>query len=73
MKKLSTSIVSTLVVIVIFAQCETVKPYKRVYLNDREMGMGAGGARAFEENVHAYREGAVGGGSKKVSGGCGCN
>lgn len=53
--------------------CEAVKPYQRVYLNDNEMKMGQPGARAFEENVQAYREGAGGGGSKKTSGGCGCN
>jgi len=55
------------------AGCEVVKPYQRVYLNDSEMKMGQPGARVFEENVQAYREGASGGGSKKTSGGCGCN
>lgn len=59
--------------IFIFAQCEAVKPYQRVYLNDSEMKMGQPGARAFEENMQTYREGATGGGSKKASGGCGCN
>jgi len=60
-------------VILACAGCEAVKPYQRVYLNDSEMRMGQPGARAFEENVQAYREGAGGGGSKKNSGGCGCN
>jgi len=27
----------------------------------------------FREKVHAYREGASGGGTGKSSGGCGCN
>jgi hypothetical protein len=57
----------------LFSSCETVKPYQRVYLNDRDMKMGSLGARQYEDNVHAYREGATGGGSKKTSGGCGCN
>jgi len=59
--------------ILISSACESVKPYQRVYLNDRDMKMGQAGARRSEDNVQAYREGAVGGGSKKTSGGCGCN
>ena len=73
MKKLSVSSILALIILLAFAQCETVKPYKRVYLNDAEMRMGQAGARSFEENIHANREGAVGGDSRKVSGGCGCN
>lgn len=57
----------------IVTACETVRPYQRVYLNDRDMKMGQLGARRHEENVQAYREGATGGGSMKNSGGCGCN
>ncbi len=53
--------------------CESVKPYQRVYVNDSEMKPGQPGARAFEESVQVYREGASGGGSSKTSGGCGCN
>lgn len=73
MRKLSYSIVMSIAVIAMFASCESVKPYQRVYLNDREMKMGQRGARAFDSNVQAYRESAIGGGSKKASGGCGCN
>jgi hypothetical protein len=58
---------------IVLSACESVKPYQRVYLNDRNMKMGQAGARRAEDNVQAYREGAVGGGSKKTSGGCGCN
>ena len=54
-------------------RCQSVKLYQRVYLNDSEMKMGQPGARIFEENIQAYREGAMGGGSQKNSGGCGCN
>lgn len=53
--------------------CESVRPYQRVYLNDRDMKMGQLGAKMAEENMQAYREGATGGGGKKNSGGCGCN
>jgi len=55
------------------SSCQTVRPYQRVFLNDFEMRPGYPGARGFEENVQAYREGALGGGSNKTSGGCGCN
>jgi hypothetical protein len=57
----------------VFTRCESVRPYQRIYLNDQEMKMGLRGAKGFEDNVHAYRETAVGGGSRKTSGGCGCN
>lgn len=53
--------------------CESVRPYQRVYLNDRDMKMGQRGAKRNEENIQAYREGAIGGGGQKNSGGCGCN
>lgn len=62
-----------LLIIFLLAACESVKPYQRVYLNDHEMKMGVAGARKYEENVQAYREGAIGGGGGKTSGGCGCN
>ena len=60
-------------VMMLASACESVKPYQRVYLNDRDMKMGQTGARRNEDNIQAYREGAIGGGSKKTSGGCGCN
>jgi hypothetical protein len=55
------------------SSCESVRPYHRVYLNDEQMKMGRPGAHKYEQNMQAYREGATGGGSGKVSGGCGCN
>ena len=73
MKKLLPSAVLLLTLAATFTGCATVKPYQRVYLNDAEMGMGSVGASMFEENIQAYREGAIGGGSRKLSGGCGCN
>jgi hypothetical protein len=53
--------------------CVPVKPYQRVYINDAEMQLGQNKGAKFEEQVQVYREGASGGGSKKGSGGCGCN
>lgn len=63
----------TLFVVVILASCESVKPYQRAYLNDREMTPGMGSTRKFQEQAHTFREGSSGGGSTKTSGGCGCN
>jgi Domain of unknown function (DUF4266) len=53
--------------------CQVVKPYQRVYLNDHEMRPGQRTSAKHERNALSYREGASGGGSGKVSGGCGCN
>lgn len=53
--------------------CQSVKPYQRAYLNDHEMALGERDLNHFQQNIHAYREGATGGGSGKASGGCGCN
>jgi hypothetical protein len=73
MRKLLYSAIILLTLLVMITACESVKPYQRAYVNDREMKMGQRGARTFDSNVQAYRESAVGGGSKKASGGCGCN
>lgn len=53
--------------------CTTVKPYQRAYLNDPEMQMGNNAGKAFENYVLNIREGSIVPGSKKASGGCGCN
>jgi hypothetical protein len=73
MKKLLSSVIALVILLLVITGCEAVKPYQRVYLNDREMKMGQRGGRTFDSNVQAYRESAIGGGSKKASGGCGCN
>ncbi len=53
--------------------CTTVKPYQRIYLNDENMQLGKRPIEKFDETINAYREGSVGGGGGKASGGCGCN
>jgi hypothetical protein len=58
---------------IFFSSCQSVKPYQRVYLNDHFMKLDVKQAGKFGEKVHAYREGAIGGGTGKFSGGCGCN
>ncbi|MCB0822523.1 MAG: DUF4266 domain-containing protein [Bacteroidales bacterium] len=56
-----------------FDSCATVKPWQHVYLNDAEMQMGGNAGVAFEDYVHSIRTGSTVAGSKKSSGGCGCN
>jgi len=56
----------------LFASCQTVKPYQRAYLNDRDMKFGSATAENMEQKAQAYREGASGAGKGKTSGGCGC-
>lgn len=60
-------------VFLIFSGCATVKPWQLVYLNDPEMQMGRTTGGTFEDYVQAIRTGSVVAGSKKASGGCGCN
>lgn len=55
------------------SSCATVRPYQMVYLNDSEMQMGSSAGRAFEDYVQAIRTGSTVAGSKKATGGCGCN
>jgi hypothetical protein len=57
----------------LLSSCAAVKPYQRVYLNDKQMQLGKPDIAAFDESAQTYREGASGGGNGKASGGCGCN
>jgi hypothetical protein len=69
MKKL----LKLLLVLSVFSACQSVKPYQRAYLNDRDMQLGAQTNQKPEQSAHSYREGAVGGRPGKSAGGCGCN
>jgi len=73
MKKLLLLLFVPFLLLAFLTSCESVKPYQRVYLNDHFMRLNARQAGHFAEKVHAYREGASGGGTGKASGGCGCN
>ncbi len=61
-----------LITVTILASCQSVKPYQRAYLNDRDFQFGIAAAETMEQKTHAYREGASGAGKGKSSGGCGC-
>jgi len=71
-KKFSILLVLLLITLLL-SSCQSVKPYRRVYLNDHFMKMGVKPSSAFGHKVIAYREGSAGGGTGKDSGGCGCN
>ena len=53
--------------------CVSVASYQKMYINDQDMQLGPQKIQYFENNIHAYREGAVGGNGGKTGGGCGCN
>ena len=53
--------------------CQAVKPYQRMYLNDKDMALKLRQIEGYESNIHAYREGAAGANGGKAGGGCGCN
>ncbi|MCB2221656.1 MAG: DUF4266 domain-containing protein [Bacteroidetes bacterium] len=53
--------------------CTAVKPWQQVYLNDPEMQLSSSSGGVFEDYVHAIRTGSTVAGSKKSTGGCGCN
>ena len=55
------------------ANCTTLKPYEKVYVNDPLMQLGNTVPKNFDNYVHSIREGAVPTGNSKASGGCGCN
>lgn len=62
-----------IVLMILIVSCSTVKPYQRAYVNDEAMQSGKRITEKFIGAVHNYREAAMGGGSGKASGGCGCN
>ena len=53
--------------------CTSVKPYQKMYLNDKDMVLSLQKLEKFEVNFESYREGAAGANGGKVGGGCGCN
>jgi hypothetical protein len=73
MRKFRTLLIVSAFVTSTLMSCVQVKPYQRAYINDAEMSMGPHRGAKFDEQVQVYREGASGGGSRKGSGGCGCN
>ena len=72
MKKLKTYIIGLLVVGSIVS-CTSVKPYQKMYLNDKDMELAEKKLTVFETNFVSYREGSAGANGGKVGGGCGCN
>jgi hypothetical protein len=63
----------SLFIILITLSCKPLKPYERVYIDDKEMQLGNTPAKNFDGYVRSIREGATPPASSKASGGCGCN
>ncbi|MCG8326335.1 MAG: DUF4266 domain-containing protein [Chitinophagales bacterium] len=57
----------------LFFSCETVHPYQRMYVDDKDMVLKPVPEAVYEINFESYREGAAGAIGKKAGGGCGCN
>ncbi|CAM1362058.1 Arginine decarboxylase [Tenacibaculum litopenaei] len=60
-------------VALLMAQCSSVKPYQKMYLNDEDMALSSRKIEQYEINSQNYREGASGANGSKAGGGCGCN
>lgn len=55
------------------SSCASVKPYQKMYLNDRDMQLSSSPLEDFENGFQSYREGVSGANGGKTGGGCGCN
>ena len=53
--------------------CQSVREYQKMNLNDSEMELAARKAQKFETSFELYREGSSGANGGKNGGGCGCN
>ena len=72
-RKTTLAIGTILLLMISVSSCTSVKEYQKAYLNDAEMQMGSNSGRAFMDYVHGIRTGGVIAGTKKSTGGCGCN
>ena len=63
----------SLLTVVFFSSCQTVKEYQKNKLNDSEMALSHRKIEKTELNFQSYREGASGANGGKTGGGCGCN
>lgn len=73
MKKTKWSAIICFFLLGLTYSCSSVKPYQKMYLNDKCMELAQQKLVTFESNFQTYREGAAGANGGKVGGGCGCN
>ena len=74
MKKNKISLVIfTMLTVLFFNSCTTVKEYEKSKLNDAEMQLSNRKIEKTENSFQTYREGASGANGGKSGGGCGCN
>lgn len=64
---------TTLILVLLFTSCQTVKEFQKSRINDSEMELSSRKSQRFEQNFQSYREGASGANGGKSGGGCGCN
>lgn len=63
----------SLVLLLGFASCASVKPYERQYLDDTAMKLKSDTCGLYKGYVFSIREGSTPASGAKGSGGCGCN
>ncbi|NPA35665.1 MAG: DUF4266 domain-containing protein [Chlorobi bacterium] len=66
-------LIPTILTLLLFTSCVTVKEYEKVYINDPDMVLSDQRFNKFVTSFQVYREGASGANGGKAGGGCGCN
>ena len=64
---------AVMLLVIVFASCNSVKEYDKQYINDPDMKLSARSAERYETTFQVYREAASGANGGKTGGGCGCN
>ncbi len=71
--KIKITLLTLLMVTLIFGSCTTVREYEKININDPDMELSTKKLERFEINFQVYREAASGANGGKTGGGCGCN
>lgn len=71
--KLFPAILLFIALILALASCTPVAAYQKMYVNDKDMDVGAKAISSYENNMTIFREGAAGANGGKSGGGCACN
>ncbi len=73
MKNLLNLVLALSATLLLTVSCVEIKPYQKMYLNDKDMQLSDDAVQTFESNFQTYREGVSGANGGKSGGGCGCN
>lgn len=66
-------LLGSILIAFLLSGCAKIAPYHRQFVSDPEMQMGNDSGKEFNSYIHSIREAAMPAGSRKSSGGCGCN